>query len=370
MRLAMLALAGVLLAFDFQNILSWWRVRVVAPVDHDSHDFTIIVPLFGHPRYFEGRGALLQYQPNVRVALETSTELMAGFADQLEAEGWTVGRYHVADPNPAALVKLALEDVTTSISLRLDADTRMGDGLHTAVAAVIASGADLCSVKCEVVNTVNVVTKMQNLEYRMAMLGRHIRPWLTSGACFMGRTESLRRLFSQHSLWTPGEDIETGVVAKALRMKVLHCDFVVATDAPDTWLSLFRQRRLWWAGNFRHWMVNGDKNFVHRPVMAFYATAGIWSSFYWKWWGMIDWHSLPLTMLVLWGFYVVMTLVANFQVRSRWMLLLPFYSLAQGMVLPFLGGIWYVKLARKRGSLGRYRFGYARSRPAAALDSA
>ena len=211
---------------------------------------------------------------------------------------------------------------------------------------------------------------MQNLEYRMAMLGRHIRPWLTSGACFMGRTEALRELFARHSLWTPGEDIETGVVAKALRMKVMHCDFVVATDAPESWRALGRQRRLWWAGNFRHWMINGDKNLVHRPVMAFYAAAGLWVSFYWKWWGMIDWHSLPFTLAVLWAFYVAMTLASNFQVRSRWMLLMPLYALVQGMLLPALGVVCYFQLARRRGSLGRYRFGYVRRKLAAVVADA
>ena len=176
MHLAMVLLAGMLLAFDFQNILSWWRVRVLAPATGDSLDFTIIVPVYGHPRYFAGRGDLVPYQANVLVALETSTSLMADFADELEGEGWTVGRYQIAPPNPARLVKAGLEEVTTTIALRLDADTWIGPGLEAQIGAVLASGAHLCSVKCEVLNTTNLVTRMQHLEYRMAMLGRHIRP--------------------------------------------------------------------------------------------------------------------------------------------------------------------------------------------------
>ncbi len=363
MHLAMVLLAGMLLAFDFQNILSWWRVRVLAPATGDSLDFTIIVPVYGHPRYFAGRGDLLPYQANVLVALETSNSLMADFAGELEGEGWTVGRYQLANPNPARLVKAGLEEVTTTIALRLDADTWIGPGLETQIGAVLASGAHLCSVKCEVLNTTNLVTRMQHLEYRMAMLGRHIRPWLTSGACFIGRTESLRQIYAQHSLWTPGEDIETGLVAKALKMTVRHCDFVVRTEAPDNWQSLYRQRRLWWAGNFRHWTINLDKHLVHRPVMALYASAGIWTSVYWKWWGMIDWRTLPLTLAALWAFYVVVTLAANFQVRSRYMLLLPFYSLTQGMLMPLLGAVTYIRLAHKRQSLGRYHYGYVRHHP-------
>ena len=230
---------------------------------------------------------------------------------------------------------------------------------------MLASGADLCSVKCEVRNTTNLVTKMQNVEYRMAMLGRHIRPWLTSGACFIGRTDgAAASSTAHHSLWTPGEDIETGVVAKALKMKVRHCDFVVSTDAPDSWHALYRQRRLWWAGNFRHWSVNADKNLFHRPVMTFYACAGIWSCVYWRWWGMIDWRALPATLAALWLFYVLWTGIANWKVRSRYMLLMPLYALLQGTLMPPLGVITYVRVARRRRSWGRYRFGYRRRTPA------
>lgn len=363
MQTLMLLLAGLLLAYDFQNILSWWRGRVITPGEQTSYDFTIIVPLFGHPRYFERRETLTRYQANVLVALETTPAVMAAFADQLEAEGWTVGRYRQADPNPATLVQVALEDVTTTIALRLDADTQLGADLPNAVAAVIESGADLCSVKCEVENTTNVVTKLQQLEYRMAMLSRHMLPWLTSGACFIGRTDALQSIYTNHSLWTPGEDIETGQTATAMRMRVRHCDIVVHTEAPDSWRGLFRQRRLWWAGNFRHRTINLDKNLVHRPVMTVYASAGIWSSIYWKWWQMIDWHSLPSTLPFLWFFYVLVTLTANFKVRSVWMLLFPFYSLLQGMLMPLAGAIYYFHLARERGCWGRYRFGYIRRRP-------
>ncbi len=363
MQLLMLVVAGLLLAFDFQNVLSWWRVRIVAPATQGSDDFTVIVPVYGQPRYFDGRAALLQYQSNVLVAMETTPAAMAAFADELEQEGWIVGRYNLATVNPATLVKRALDDVHTSIAVRLDADTRIVGDLRLGIAAMIASGAELCSVKCEVANLVNIVTKLQNVEYRMAMLGRHIRPWLTSGACFIGKTDALKLLYVNHSLWTPGEDIETGIVAKALKMKVRHCDLVVATEAPDTWRGLFRQRRLWWAGNFRHWTINLDKQLAHRPVMAFYASAGIWSSLYWKWWGLIDWRELPFTVVALWVFYVLMIFVTNFQVRSRWMLVMPLYSLVQGMLMPILGAAYYFPVAYRRGSWGRYLFGYRRRRP-------
>jgi len=43
-------------------------------------------------------------------------------------------------------------------------------------------------------------------------------------------------------------------------MRIRHLDMLVHTEAPDTWAALVRQRRLWWAGTFRHWWINLDRN--------------------------------------------------------------------------------------------------------------
>jgi cellulose synthase/poly-beta-1,6-N-acetylglucosamine synthase-like glycosyltransferase len=358
----MLILAIGLVAFDFQNLLSWWGGRTITPRAESSDDFTIIVPLFGHPRYFDRRAQLLRYQPNVLVALEIGTPLMAAFADELESEGWRVNRILIESPNPALLVRACLPAVTTTYTLRLDADTSVGDDIAQAVAAVEAAGADLCSIKCAVANRTNAVTKFQALEYRMAMLARHFRPWLTSGACFLGRTDALIRIMNLHSLWTPGEDIETGRTALALRMRIRHLDIVVETDVPDTWPALFRQRRLWWAGTFRHWWINMDRNLLQLPVITSYYLAAIWVSLYFKWWTLISLHGLIYTMPIVIVSYVVVTAISNTQVLSPWMLVFPFYSLAQVLVMPPIGAAYYFVVAWRRRRLGRYGFGLRRLR--------
>jgi len=358
----MLILAIGLVAFDFQNLLSWWGGRTITPGEESSTDFTIIVPLFGHPRYFDRRAELLRYQPNVLVALEVSTPLMAAFAEQLENEGWRVNRIVMESPNPALLIRACLPAVTTTYTLRLDADTSVGDDIAQAVAAVEAAGADLCSIKCAVANRTNAVTKFQALEYRMAMLARHFRPWLTSGACFLGRTDALIRIMNLHSMWTPGEDIETGRTALALRMRIRHLDIVVETDAPDTWAALFRQRRLWWAGTFRHWWINMDRNLLQLPVLTAYYLAAIWVSLYFKWWTLISLHELVYTMPLVIASYVVVTAISNTQVLSPWMLVFPFYSLVQVLVMPPIGAAYYFVVAWRRRRLGRYGFGLRRLR--------
>jgi Glycosyl transferase family group 2 len=354
-----LVVAIFLVAFDFQNLLSWWGGRTIKPGRQTSQDFTIVVPVFGHPRYFE-RERLLRYRHRVLIAMEISAPMMAAFADDLEADGWNVQRLEVRDPNPAALIAAALPAVTTKFTFRLDADTVVGDDVAAAVAAADMAGADLCSIKCAVQNRTNVVTKLQALEYRMAMLCRHFRPWLTSGACFLARTDALREIMARHSTWTPGEDIETGRTALALRMRIRHLEMVVHTDAPDTWSALVRQRRLWWAGTFRHWWINLDRNLLHLPVLTTYYLVAIWASLYFKWWTMLHPAAVVSSLPVVYAAYLFVTATSNVQVLSPWMIVFPFYALAQVLVMPLLGAVKYVELARHRGRLGRYRFGYRR----------
>jgi cellulose synthase/poly-beta-1,6-N-acetylglucosamine synthase-like glycosyltransferase len=364
----MLVVSAVLVAFDFQNLLAWWRGKLVSPGEPRSPDFTIVIPLFGHPRYFDGRAAIAQYRANVIVALEVTPPHMQAFAEELEAEGWRVCRIRMEKPNPARLMSEALDSVTTAYALRLDADTRLGPDLDRTIAAVAASGADLCSVKVEADDPHTIAANLQALEYRMAMLSRHYRPWLTSGACFIGKTDSLRLIFDHHSLWTPGEDIETGRTAHALKLKIRHADFVVTTEVPDTWPALFRQRRLWWAGTFRHSFVNADRNLLHLPVLTAYMLLAVFATVHLKWWSLIDWHALPRELPLVLAVYIFVTFISNFQVRSWWMIVFPIYALAQSIVMPLLGAGYYVVLARRAGLAGRYRFGYRRGVPQATIE--
>ena len=82
----LLAFGIFLVAFDFQNLRSWSGGQTIKPGREKSQDFTIVVPVFGHPRYFEAE-RLLQYRHKVLVAMEISSRSMAAFADELEAHG-------------------------------------------------------------------------------------------------------------------------------------------------------------------------------------------------------------------------------------------------------------------------------------------
>jgi cellulose synthase/poly-beta-1,6-N-acetylglucosamine synthase-like glycosyltransferase len=366
-----LAMAGLVILFDFQNVLSWWRGRVIGPHFRRSNDYTIVVPLYGHPRYFANRDALRRLKTHVLLAIDVGTPEMREFALRLFADGWRVACTELKRPSPPHLIRFALESglVTTSYVVRVDGDTRPLDDFARYLESMEEDGADICSVKVTVASPRTQAQKMQALEYRMAMLSRHFRPWLTSGACTVAKTEALRQIFEFHSFWFPGEDIETGRISRALGMRVRHLDLTVETDAPSSWPGLLRQRRLWWAGNFRHTVINLDKNILRMPIWSFYYVALVWVGLYFKWHTITSYASVQafgklvgISLVVC----VVITVLANLQVRTWRMLIFPVYAFAQALLMPLVGSIYYWVLAHRQGFLGRYRFGYRRIKPSAA----
>jgi hypothetical protein len=146
-------------------------------------------------------------------------------------------------------------------------------------------------------------------------------------------------------------------------MKIRHADFVVTTEVPATWAALFRQRRLWWAGTFRHNIVNLDRNLLHLPVLTGYMLVAVYATIHFKWWGMIDWRNVPQELPLVLVVYAFVTFISNLQVRSRWMIVFPLYALTQSLVMPLLGAAQYVVLAARAGTAGRYRFGSRRGLP-------
>lgn len=363
-------LAAVLFLFDFQNLLARWKGMTLQLDTASSEDVTIILPVYGAPHYFsvEQRARLRPIRHLCLVAVDVGGDGMDIFAEELEAEGWRIARTCLPDPAAPILMANALSVVETNFVMRLDADTQVSPDVLRAVAAIAEDGAEIASIKCHVANEhESWATRFQALEYRMAMLSRHFRPWLTSGACHIGRTEAMREIFRRHSLWMPGEDVEMGRVATALRMRVRHIEGVeVLTDAPANWRALYRQRRLWWAGNFRHVVVNFDKNALQMPVWTFYYIALVWVGVYFKWWTIGAIFLSPSegvrTLFLLIGIYAVVTLIGNWQVKQPLMALFPIYALIQAVLMPLIGTIYYVALARQKRKMGRYGFGMRRRR--------
>jgi cellulose synthase/poly-beta-1,6-N-acetylglucosamine synthase-like glycosyltransferase len=357
-----LLLLGVLVALDMQNIASRFA-RVIPLGEETTRDYTLIVPIFGDPKYLRNADYLARYRGNVLIAVNIDGPKMERFVGDLRAAGWRVHASRLKGRVSCPEIILdALKSVTTEYVIRLDGDTVSYEDPGRAAASVARAGADLSSVKVTVSRPASLIEKLQAVEYDMSMLGRHNRAWMTSGACMIARTSALRGVLAHHSFWFPGEDIETGVIAKHFRLRVRHLDMRFYTDAPETFRAWLRQRMMWWSGSFRMAFVNGDQTFRF-PLTFVYTCCVVWLLWIAKWHELIDLRHIAAILPFVVLLYTGVCFFSNWSVRSRWMVIYPYYALLQALVLPPLGALYYVHLWRKRGSLappGRYRIGFRR----------
>ncbi len=193
----------------------------------------------------------------------------------------------------------------------------------------------------------------------MSMLARHYRPWMTSGACIMATTRALTEIYAAHTFWPIGEDVETGIIAQRQKKRVRHLEFEVKTAAPNTWRGLVKQRRLWWAGSFRHSVMNIDTAILRRPPgrSTTRGSSGAASTSGGAACSRRSRTASDRNVSVMYVIYTGVTYVSSWQVRSRWFLVFPFYSFAQTLVFPLLGFLRYLRLSTCvfKGT-GRYHF--------------
>jgi cellulose synthase/poly-beta-1,6-N-acetylglucosamine synthase-like glycosyltransferase len=363
------------LLLDAQNLAARWRCWVLEVDEQSSDDYTIVVPVYGDPRYFENAEYLWPIRDRALVAVVVDSPKMVCFAEGLVAAGWRVQPVYLEENvGPDTIVKevLAAGAVTTKWIVRMDADTYAHDDMGRVIAAAERGKADMCSVKCQVANPRNTCERLQEVEYAMAMLTRHFRPWMTSGACIIATTHAYRAALELHSLnfGTCGGDIETGRIAHHLGMRIRHVDFDVYTKVPATWRSLFRQRQIWWAAGFRSGILNLDTA-VRMPLFALYFTGLVWLGLYARNQAVLSLATaryLPVLFII----YTAICVASNWQVRSRWMILYPYYSLAQVVMMPVAGMVWCLTYMAKNRASGRFKFGFRRGSytPPPRLDQA
>jgi len=121
---------------------------------------------------------------------------------------------------------------------------------------------------------------------------------------------------------------------------------------------------MWWSGSFRMAFVNVDQT-IRYPVTFFYTSGLVWPLCLAKWGDFRNpahvLYTLPFILLI----YTGVCAASSWQVRSRWMIAFPYYSIFQVLVLPPLGLLFYLQLWWQTRSLappGRYRIGF-RTRP-------
>ena len=185
MSWATLLLLGVLVSLDMQNLASRWG-RIIPLGDETSSDYTLVVPIFGDPKYFRNGEYLARFRDRTLLAVNVDGPKMKRFVAELREAGWRVHASHLTGRVSCPEIVLdALRSVETEYVIRIDGDTTSVEDPGRAVAAARAAGADLCSVKITVSRRMTLIEKLQAVEYDMSMLGRHNRAWMTSGACMI-----------------------------------------------------------------------------------------------------------------------------------------------------------------------------------------
>ncbi|GAA2757324.1 glycosyltransferase family 2 protein [Actinopolymorpha rutila] len=368
--LAMVAVPVLAVAVDaLASLRARGRVYTFAGTRVNS-DFEVLVPIWGSIMYLENADYLAAHGD--RVVLCTPSGESDDFYSDLYAlarrHGFRVfvasftaprtgGRRATSGTVRDRLIRDALNLVRATYVVPLDADTTTVRPLDVLVGELERQGADLASVRLVPLNSDTLLARLQHYEYRLAMRFRFLASWLVSGACHVARTEVLADVMSRHSLFFQGNDVEVGLIARALGYRVAHIPFEVPTTVPGTARGWFRQRLAWAGGEFRLFVVN-----------ARFVTRHPW---FWVYGGVVTIALAPLRWLavddVAEGVTLVSSLTAalvlyaalvaylHWRHRGPVLLLLPFYMLFVSLVMPLLGVLWYVRMAWQDRNLGIIR---------------
>ena len=84
-----LLLLGILVSLDMQNLASRWG-RVIPLGDETSTDYTLVVPIFGDPRYFRNGDYLARFRDQALLAVNVDSPRMKRFVAELREAGWRV----------------------------------------------------------------------------------------------------------------------------------------------------------------------------------------------------------------------------------------------------------------------------------------
>jgi hypothetical protein len=339
------------------------RLAVSAPAAGSGRDdFHVLVPIYGSTRYLENVDYLAAY--GARVVLCTTTNEAPAFYEELlriaRAHGFEIFYGECRDPRPVSgrrqtggttrdrLVRDALRTLTRPYVVCIDADTVTERPLGELVGALAARDLDLASVRLCPSNSQRWLGRLQAHEYRVAMALRRIMPWLVSGGCHVARTKVLADVMSRHSLFFQGNDVETGVLADLLGYRVGHIPFPVPTAVPTGLRTWFRQRFAWAGGEFRLFVVNW-RLVRHHPAMWAYGLVVMFTALPLRWWSAL---SAPRALAVVLVIYLLLTALANWSHRDRWLLLMPFYAAFNSLIMLMLALPSYALMATRSRNAG------------------
>jgi Glycosyl transferase family group 2 len=323
--------------------------------------FRLLVPIWGDIRYLTNIDALARYGPQVTLCTTgNETELFYAALHRIAAEhGFGVftdepqGRHRKARGQQARstggttrdrLIRNALPGVTEPYVIPIDADSVPTQPFEVLAGELQRRGLDLASVRIVPANPrTSVLTRLQALEYRMAMQIKFVAPWMLSGACHAARTAVLADVMNRHSLFFQGNDVETGVIADARGYRVGHIPFEVLSDVPERFRPWLRQRLAWAGGQFRLFIVNIRFIVVH-PFMWIYGAGVTYLALVLRWQSFA--HSTWRVPAAAAGYLTLVLYLYLHRGRGTWWALaMPFYTLIVSFILTPLGVLWYAKMA-------------------------
>lgn len=371
--LYLLVLVGFIALIDFlPRIFIAKNRQSVVPTSYGKiPDYRILPTVYGNISYLQNLEFLKKYR--AKVVICTSKYETEDFYRDLKRVCKQNGlRYICADlpkvngkpiKNAYTIYRGALESNRLNVPkgtpcLLMDADTYASMNINNLMRAFLKSGYDVASLRCEVDNPQTAIEALQAFEYSIAMDGRNMDSWLTSGACNVGKAGVLGHVFRNHSNYFAGGDIEIGKLAQTMGYSVGHLDFTFYTSAPDTFKAWFNQRIIWFTGGVRHHVTNiGSFGWQHF-FMLFYNSLLIYLLLPLRWLEFVKLPILlPIAMLFSWLYVIILTQGRGWKLVY---LLLPFYSFMQTMVILPLAFIRYLKLVRIHRSLGLIKHDYSR----------
>ena len=335
-------------------------------------DFRILVPIWGDVRYLTNVAALARY--GSRVTLCTTGDEAPMFYADLDKIAGEHG-FRVFTDRPLyprhrrvqlhkaratggtirdRLVCNALPGVAEPYVIPLDADTVPSAPLEVLAGELHRRNLDVASVSIVPSNPrESILTRLQVLEYRIAMQIKYIAPWMLSGACHVARTDVLEDVMGRHSLFFQGNDVEAGLIAAARGYRVGHIPFEVLSDVPARFKPWLRQRLAWAGGQFRLFIVNfrlarqHPFMWIYGAGVAYLALALRWESFAHSTWRV---PAAAVGYLAL-----VLYLYLHRGPGKAWALAMPIYTLSVSFILTPIGIVWYVKMALEGGNWGIIR---------------
>ncbi len=354
------------------------KASEIGPNIPDSSDFSILIPIFNKMSYLKNIEFLKQYSNHVILCTTTkeNDQFNSDIEEVSKKYGFKIFRSQVplasttSKTNPWRLFSRALTTskvrikteivrdeiikdsfsiVTTKYCIFLDGDTVAKQSFYKLAGLMENQSFDIASVRVLVSKKDTIMEKLQSVEYELAMDARRIYPWLTSGAGVVAKTEAIKTIMKHHSLFFSGGDIEIGKLAGLLKYKVGHLHFAFYTDVPPTFKTWFKQRMAWFGGGFRHAIINAHSYTWKHPWFYFYTTILVYGSTPLRWYEIIKFPQvLPLIIVLYW----ILVYLFHWKDRDWYLLLFPFYSLIQVMIILPLGILTYFRMSISSDNIG------------------